>query len=283
MILDVLLDTVIDSARLLPFLFLTYLLMEYIEHKMGNRTQNILKVSGKAGPFLGAVLGMLPQCGFSAAAANLYAGKVITMGTLMAIYLSTSDEMLPIMISEAVHYSIIIKVLVIKVVIGILSGIIIDFIMNKRNHGKRTKVDVHHFCEHEHCHCENGILKPAIHHTVQILFFILAISFVLNLVIAMLGTERLADFILNKPVIGELLAGIIGLIPNCAASVVITQLYLDGVIRLGTMMSGLLVGAGIGLLVLFRVNDNKKENIKIVGILYIIGVIFGIILNGLQI
>ncbi len=283
MIVDVLLDTVMDSARLLPFLFLTYLLMEYIEHKMGNKTKNILKVSGKAGPFLGAVLGMLPQCGFSAAATNLYAGRVITMGTLIAIYLSTSDEMLPIMISEAVQVSLIIKILLIKVAIGILSGVILDFIMNKRNHGKQKEVDVHHFCEHEHCHCENGILKPAIHHTVKILFFILSISFVLNFVIALLGTERLADFILNKPVIGELLAGLIGLIPNCAASVVITQLYLDGVIRLGTMMSGLLVGAGIGLLVLFRVNDNKKENIKIVGILYIIGVIVGILLNGLQI
>ena len=283
MILDVLLDTLIDSVKLLPFLFLTYLLMEYIEHKMRKKSQNLLKSSGKAGPVFGAVLGIMPQCGFSAAASNLYAGRVITLGTLLATYLSTSDEMLPILISEAVHYNLIIKILLIKVFIGMISGFIIDFFVIRHNHGKQDEMDVHHFCEHEHCHCGNGILKPAVHHTMQILIFIFIFSLILNYIITLLGTDILADFIMNKPFIGEILAGIIGLIPNCAASVIITQLYLDGVIKLGTMMSGLLVGAGIGLLVLFKVNDNRKENIKIISILFLIGVISGIIINGLGI
>ena len=282
MIVDALLDTLLDSVKLLPFLFLTYLLMEYIEHKMGLKAQSLLKSSGKTGPLWGAVLGMMPQCGFSAAASNLYAGRIITMGTLIAIFLSTSDEMLPILISEAVPYQLILTILLMKVAIGFIAGFLIDFLHARKNSGKKIEIDVHHFCEHEHCHCGKGILKPAFKHTAQIFIFIILISAVLNIVIALLGTDVLADFILNKPVIGELLAGVIGLIPNCAASVVITQLYLDGVLPLGTMMSGLLAGAGVGLLVLFRVNDNKKENIKIVGLLYGIGVVAGIVINAIM-
>lgn len=282
MILDALLDTLLDSVKLLPFLFLTYLLMEYVEHKMGAKAQGLLKSSGKTGPLWGAVLGMMPQCGFSAAASSLYAGRIITMGTLIAIFLSTSDEMLPVLISEAVPYQLILKILLIKVIIGMVAGFIIDFVCSRRNKGKKIEIDVHHFCEHGHCHCGKGILKPALNHTIKIFVFILLISAVLNIAIGLMGTEVLAEFVLNKPVIGELLAGLIGLIPNCAASVVITQLYLDGVLQIGTMMAGLLVGAGVGLLVLFRVNDNKKENIKIVGLLYGIGVVAGIIINAIM-
>ncbi len=279
MIIDALLDTVMDSIKLLPFLFLTYLLMEYIEHKMGKKTQNVLKASDKFGPLWGAVLGMIPQCGFSAAASNLFAGRIITMGTLIAIYLSTSDEMLPILISESVHYTMILKILFMKVVIGLIAGFILDFILSCKNKGKVVKIDVHHFCEHEHCHCEKGILKPALMHTLKIFVFIFILSAVLNLVIAFMGTQILADFILNRPILGELLAGLIGLIPNCAASVIITQLYLEGALPFGTMMAGLLVGAGVGLMILFRVNDNKKENFKIAGILYAVGVVAGMLIN----
>lgn len=279
MIIDALLDTVMDSIKLLPFLFLTYLLMEYIEHKMGKKTQNVLKASDKFGPLWGAVLGMIPQCGFSAAASNLFAGRIITMGTLIAIYLSTSDEMLPILISESVHYTMILKILFMKVVIGLIAGFILDFILSCKNKGKVVKIDVHHFCEHEHCHCEKGILKPALMHTLKIFVFIFILSAVLNLVIAFMGTQVLADFILNRPILGELLAGLIGLIPNCAASVIITQLYLEGALPFGTMMAGLLVGAGVGLMILFRVNDNKKENFKIAGILYAVGVVAGMLIN----
>ena len=279
MILDALLDTLIDGLKLLPFLFLTYLLMEYVEHKMSTKSQGLLKSAGKTGPLWGAVLGIMPQCGFSAAASNLYAGRIITMGTLIAIYLSTSEEMLPILISEAVSYKLILLVLLIKVVIGMIAGFLIDYVIARRSKGKKIEINVHHFCEHGHCHCGKGILKPAVNHTLKIFLFILLISAALNLAIAYLGTEALAGFILNKPVIGELLAGLIGLIPNCAASVVITQLYLEGALTLGTMTAGLLVGAGVGLLVLFRVNDNKKENFTIVGLLYGIGVVAGMIIN----
>ncbi|MDD6202062.1 MAG: putative manganese transporter, partial [Lachnospiraceae bacterium] len=244
---EAIIDTIIDSVKLLPFLFLTYLLMEYLEDRMTEKTKKILKDSGKTGPLWGALLGMVPQCGFSAAASNLYTGRIITMGTLLAIYLSTSDEMLPILISEAVSPILIIKILFIKVAIGMTVGFLIDIIYEQVLKKNREEPDIHHFCEHEHCHCGEGIMKPAIRHTLQIFFFILLISLCLNLIIEFMGTDVLANFILNKPIIGEMLAGIIGLIPNCAASVVITQLYLDGILPFGTMMAGLLVSSGIGM------------------------------------
>jgi len=268
-----------DSLKILPFLFFTYLLMEYLEHKMTGKTKKVLGQAGKTGPIWGSLLGMLPQCGFSSAASNMYAGRIITMGTLIAIFLSTSDEMLPIMISEAVDPRVIGKILLIKVLIGMIAGFIIDFCITYLWKAKKREPDIHHFCEHEHCHCENGILKPACKHTLQIWLFVLLITFVLNVVIEMVGTATLKDMVLNQPVIGELIAGIIGLIPNCASSVVITQLYLDGVLQFGTMMAGLLVGAGVGVLILLKVNDDKKENLKIIGLLFAIGVVSGIILN----
>ena len=281
MIFDILLDTIIDSIRLLPFLFFTYILMEYLEHKMGLKARNILKTSEKTGPLWGAILGMLPQCGFCAAASNLYAGRIITVGTLVAIYLSTSDEMLPILISESVSYLFIIKILFIKVLVGMIAGYIIDFTVLRRNSFKNIDIDIHHFCEHEHCHCGNGIVRPAIKHTLQIFSFIFIISFLLNAIIEVIGIQVISNSVLNKPILGELLAGLIGLIPNCAASIVITQLFIDEIIPFGTMMSGLLVGAGVGILVLFKVNDNKVENIKVVASLYMIGVVTGIIINNI--
>ena len=164
-------------------------------------------------------------------------------------------------------------------VIGMIFGFIIDMVCRLVLGKKEQEPDIHHFCEHEHCKCGEGVLKPAIRHTVQIWAYIFLITIVLNLLIEGIGEQALADFILNKPVIAELLAGIVGLIPNCASSVVITQLYLDGIIRFGTMMSGLLVGAGVGILILLRVNDDKKDNLKIIGLLYIIGVLCGILIN----
>lgn len=279
---DVLLDTLSDSLKILPFLFLTYVVMEYMEHRMGEKTKKIVKNSGKFGPLLGGVLGIFPQCGFSAAAANLYAGKVITLGTLMAIFLSTSDEMLPILISEKVNPAAIVEILAVKVVIAILAGFLIDAFV--RGHKKETgneEVEKHigHICDHDHCHCEDGIIKSACRHTLQIIIFIFIISFILNGGIALVGEETLSALILNRPVLGVLLSGIVGLIPNCAASVVITQLYLEGMLSTGAMLAGLLVGAGVGVLVLFRENLHVKENIKIVLLLYTIGTVAGIILE----
>lgn len=268
-----------DSIKILPFLFVTYLVMEYLEEKMTAKTVAVLKKTERSGPIWGALLGMLPQCGFSASASNLYAGRMITVGTLLAVYLSTSDEMLPMMVAASVEPAFIIKVVLLKAAIGMVAGILIDFIWQTLLKHKKGEPDIHHFCEHEHCECGHGIVRPAIKHTLKIWLFIFLVTIVLNFVIEMVGTEVLSDFILNKPVIGELLAGIIGLIPNCAASVVITQLFLDGLIPFGTMMAGLLVGAGVGVLILLRVNEEKKDTLKIIGLLYVIGVVMGMLIN----
>ena len=290
--LEIIEDTLIDAIKLLPFLFITYLIMEYIEHKMGHKTKHAIKKSGKWGPIIGSILGAFPQCGFSVSATNLYAGRVITLGTLIAVYLSTSDEMLPIFISEAVSPIIILKILGIKLIIGIIAGTLIDVIahiirnnvLNKKQSTNNTveneEDEIGHICEEDHCHCnESGILKSAIHHTLSILMFIIIITFIINTAVHFVGEETIASWILNRPVIGPLIASLIGLIPNCAASVIITNMYLDKVISLGSMISGLLTGAGVGLAVLFKTNNKIKENIGILILLYAIGVISGIIID----
>ena len=277
--LDVILDTLIDSIKLLPFLFITYLLMEYIEHKMKHKSKETIQKSGKWGPFFGSLLGIFPQCGFSVSATNLYAGRVITLGTLIAVYLSTSDEMLPIFISEAVSPIIILKILAIKLVIGMIAGFIIDLVINVLTKNK-IKENIEQVCEEEHCHCnENGILKSSIHHTLNIFVYIIIISFIINTIVHFIGEEAIANLLLNKTIIGPLVSALIGLIPNCAASVIITNMYLQKVISFGSMMAGLLTGAGIGLAVLFKTNNEIKENIKIVVLLYSIGVIVGVVID----
>lgn len=275
--IEVLIDTLIDSLKLLPFLFIAYLIMEYIEHKTSSKSKEIIKKSGKFGPAIGGVLGIFPQCGFSAIASNLYAGRIITLGTLIAIFLSTSDEMLPILISEAVPLSVILKILAIKLVIGIIAGFIIDLVIRLTSKNKVEEEKIGEICEHEHCHCEEGsILKSSLRHSISIFIYILIITFILNTVIHIVGEETLSNLILNNWLLGPIIAGLVGLIPNCASSVILTQLYLENVITLATMLSGLLVGAGVGLLILFKVNKNVKENTKIVILLYFIGVLAGI-------
>ncbi len=277
--LDALLDTIIDSLKLLPFLFITYLLMELLENKAGEKTTRLIKKSGKFGPVLGGLLGIIPQCGFSAAAANFYAGRIITMGSLIAIFLSTSDEMLPILISEAAPLGLIIQLLLIKLLIGIISGVVIDFILRKKNN-KENEIHIHDICQDEHCHCdEEGILKSSIKHTLHIFIYIFIITLIINIVIYFIGEENIAHIVINIPVLGNLIASIIGLIPNCASSVILTQLYLQNILTLGCLISGLLVNSGIGMLVLFRVNKSKKENLIILGILFIIGAISGIVID----
>ncbi len=279
--LEVIEDTLLDSVKLLPFLFLTYLAMEYLEHRTSNKTKRIIRNSGKAGPFFGAILGAFPQCGFSAAASNLYAGRVITLGTLISIYLSTSDEMLPVFISEQAGVSLIVKVLLAKIVIGMAMGFLIDFLIRtfKKPVIKEIKVNIEGVCEHDHCHCEKSIVKSSLKHTVTIFVYIVIISFILNTIIYFIGEETLGNVILNRPTIAPLISTIVGLIPNCAASVVLTQLYLNGVMSIGAMMSGLLAGAGVGVLVLFKENRDIKENLQILGLLYVIGVFCGIVID----
>ncbi len=282
---------VLDSVKILPFLFLTYLVMEYVEHNMGERSKDVIRKSGKWGPLLGAICGAFPQCGFSAAASNLYAGRIITIGTLIAIFLSTSDEMLPILISEQAPVAAMIQIVGLKVAIGLVAGFVIDFFFG-RNIKMRAfpekplaeeKFQIVELCETEKCKCSDGILKSALKHTLHIFLFLFLITVALNMGIHVIGEENIADFILNKPIIGVFLSGLIGLIPNCAASVIITALYLEGMMSFGAMMSGLLVGAGVGILVLCRVNKDIKDNMKIIGLLYLCGVVAGILLDGLQI
>ncbi len=281
-IIDILIDAGMDTLKVFPFLLITYLIMEYIEHKTGDKAKNIIRNSGKVGPAAGALIGAFPQCGFSAAASSLYAGRIITVGTLIAVYLSTSDEMLPIFISEHVPLGLILKVIGLKIVIGMISGFLLDFaartIIKNRNHSPNP--NVHSLCEHEHCHCEEeNIFKSGLIHSLKITLFILIVNVILGFIITFVGEETLSSFLTNKPIIGQLIAGVIGLIPNCAASVVITQLYLEGALSFGAMMSGLLVGAGIGILVLIRSNHDLKKNLQIIGILYGYGVISGILIE----
>ena len=294
MIIDVVLDAVIDSLKILPFLFLTYLVMEYLEHKTSEFTSSIVEKTEYLGPLWGGLIGIFPQCGFSAAASNFYAGRVITLGTLIAIYLSTSDEMVPLFISEHVPVGLLVKILAIKAVIGILIGFVIDFVVHAyhkaKNRSANDPVRIEALCEKEHCHCDDeentgvlGIIKSALVHTLHIFLFVLVFTLILGFIIELIGEDKLAVLLKTSPVVSHILAGLIGLIPNCAASVIITELYLDQMITLGTMMSGLLVGAGIGLLVLFRVNDNKKENINIALLLFVFGTVAGLLLDAFKV
>lgn len=276
---DILTDTLLDGAKLLPFLFLTYLLMETLEHHTGSRLQKQIRTAGAWGPVWGGLLGVIPQCGFSAAASSLFAGRVITVGTLLAIYLSTSDEMLPILISEAVPAATIVKILGVKVVIAVLSGLLVEFVYTGLMKRKEKDMDIHVVCEEEHCHCEDGIFLSALKHTVRIFFYIFLISLALNIIIGIIGEDALGSVFSGVPLVGGLIAALVGLIPNCASSVVITQLYLDGIISAGAMMAGLLVNAGVGVLVLFRLNRDYRQNAAIVGTLYALGVFWGVVIE----
>lgn len=269
-----------DSITLIPFLFVTYLLMEYLEHKTGEKTTKLIRRAGKTGPVWGGILGVLPQCGFSASASSLYAGRLITVGTLLAIYLSTSDEMLPILISEQVAPGLIGKILFMKALMGIITGLAVDQILVRIFRRPEKEADIHSICEHEHCHCEEGgIVRSAVLHTLQIMVYIFLITVILNLAIEGIGEERLSELMLDVPVIGQMVAALVGLIPNCASSVVITRLYVEGLLGGGAMMSGLLVNAGVGVLILFRQHRNLKKNLQILAILYSAGVLWGILVQ----
>ena len=273
----ILLDTLFESLNLLPFLLITFLIIEFIEHKASKKSIKMLTKTKKYGPIIGGILGATPQCGLGVMATNLYATNIITIGTLIAIYLSTSDEMLPVLISEGMPFSKILIILLIKVVIGIICGFIIDFIFRKKN--KHTKIDVQELCENEHCHCENSIVKSSLIHTLKTFSFIFLVSFVLHIFIHEIGEDKISNLLLNGNIFTPFLSSIIGLIPNCAGSVVITELYVNNVISFGSMLAGLLTGSGISILILFKVNNDLKDNMMILGTIYIIGVIFGILFN----
>lgn len=277
--IEILEHTIIDTVKLVPFLFITYIIMELIEHHAGEKTESIIKKSGKFGPVLGAILGIVPQCGFSAVAANFYAARIITRGTLIAIFLSTSDEMLPILISEGTNIALIIEILAIKLVLGIGIGIVVDLLSRKTKSEEKYE-EIHEICEHEHCHCEEeGVVVSSLKHTIQIFAYIFAITLVLNLIIHGIGEDKIAQILVNTPLVGPLVSSLVGIIPNCASSVILTELYLENIITMGSMIAGLLVNSGVGLLVLFKVNKKQKENLAILAILYVVGAISGILLD----
>ena len=272
---DIVIDTLIDGVKLIPFLFIAFLIIELIEHKLSNRNKDLITKTGKFGPMFGSVLGMFPQCGFSVLATNLYVTRIVSLGTLISIYLSTSDEMLPILLSQNVEIGLIIKILLIKLFIGMVSGFIIDFILRK----KESKVEAdYEICHEENCHCKEHLLLSVIKHTIHITLFLMIISFLLNCLLEYTGILDTNNIIANNP-FSVFVTSLIGLIPNCGASVMITTLYLKDIISFASMISGLLTGSGVALLVLFRSNKKLSENILILSLVYFIGVGAGLIVE----
>lgn len=265
----------LDSLKILPFLFVTYLLMELIEHKAGDRVQSAIKKAGRGGPAIGGALGLVPQCGFSTMAAGLYAGRVVTPGTLLAVFLATSDEMLPVFIGEGVAVTKILTVLGIKLILAMVVGFAADLLLHERI--KETHIE--ELCEEEHCHCEQGVLRSAIHHTLFIFLFIWIINVALTALFELVGEEAIATAVGGIPVLGTVLAAVVGLIPNCAVSVAIATLWTKGVITGGAMLAGLLTGAGAGILVLFRTNCHLKENLLLTAALLGCGILFGVLFD----
>ena len=278
---DIIFEALLDTLKTLPFLFAAYLIIEFIEAKAEEKTVEIVHRAGKLGPVLGSALGVIPQCGFSAATANLYVSGLVTRGTLLAVFLSTSDEMLPILISSAAPASFIVKVLLFKVIAAMIAGMAVDLIDTR--FGLAKERHIHEMCEQEGCNCEDGIFKSAVIHTLKIAGFLLLVNLALSIVIEYVGPDNIGRFILNRPVAGQFLSGLIGLIPNCAASVVITQLYLQGSMSAGAMLAGLLTGSGVGLLVLFRMDRHSREKYITLIMLYVSGILFGILADLLPI
>lgn len=270
---EVIQDTLLDTIKLLPFLFVAFLIIEFIEHKLSNKQENIISKSGKLGPIVGALLGAVPQCGFSVLATNLYVTRIISLGSLISIYLSTSDELIPLMISHNAPITKILSIVSIKVVIGMISGFLIDLLIRKT-----TKSDFV-LCEDEDCDCDHSIIKSSLIHTLKIAFFILIITFLINILFHYVDLSFLESALKNNKILTPFIASLIGLIPNCASSVMISELYLNNLISLGTTLSGLLTGSGVAIMVLVRKNKNISENLFVIGLIYFIGVIWGLLFN----
>ena len=273
--LDCFIDGLIDTLKVFPFLLISFYIIEILEHKINSNKR--LESSGKYGPILGSLLGIIPQCGIASIATNLYVTGIITLGTLISVFLSTSDEMIPILLSEKVSIKLILIILGIKLVVGLVSGLLIDLVYPR-------KIKSHYeICEEEHCHCDDHKFISAFKHTINISLFILVINVLLNMVFNYGLNDYLSSLLLKNSVFSPIITSLIGLIPNCASSIVITKLYLASSISFGSMIAGLLTNSGIALVVLFKTNKNVKENINIIFLTYFIGIIIGIILNILHI
>ena len=324
-----------DTLPLEPFLLVTYLVLEALEHAAGAKVNGLVKRAGAAGPVVGAALGIVPQCGFSAMAATLYAGRVVTLGTLVAVFLSTSDEMLPLLVAEHMDAGSLAGILLMKAAVAAVTGLAIDLGLRALSHNARAHAalrraargaeaehdliddlaeagegadHIHRLCEHDHCGCDDDadhddhgaghdhaghghaghthahggnvavqVVRGALSHTVQVTLFIFLVTFVLVALLETVGEDTLAQFLAGNETLAVFAAALVGLVPNCAASVVVTQLYLEGVLGFGPLMAGTLVGAGVGFLVLFRTNHNARENLVIIALLYVIGVAWGLV------
>ena len=290
-VLHVLEHSVLDTLALVPLLFVTYLAMEAIEHSASAHVRAAVERSGKAGPVAGAVLGALPQCGFSAMAATLYAGRVVTVGTLVAVVLSTSDEMVPVFLAHQEPLGRLAAIMGVKIAIGLVVGLVVDALLRLWHRAGDGHLHIHELCEREHCHCDDdhdghehghgrwAIVRSALVHTVQVTLFILAVTFVFGLVIEYVGQDALGELLANHPVRATFVAALVGLIPNCGASVAITELYLDGVLSAGPMLAGLLASGGVGLLVLWRTNADARQNAAITAFVYVVAVVAGLLVG----
>ena len=278
-ILEVFGEPVIDTLKILPLLFLAYLLMELLEKKASKKMENALGKLGKCGPLFGSLLGCVPQCGFSGASANLYTAGIITEGTLIAVFLSTSDEALVLLFSSLSSFDVIGKLVLVKIIIGILAGFLIDFI-NKKRRIQKVPVDM---CRDCGCDEDEGIFKPALKHTIKVGFFVFIVNFVLFNIASVLGENFIHSILLSGSFFQPFITALVGLIPNCAVSAAITELYCDGALSFGSAVAGLCSGAGVGLAILFKANPIKKENFRIITWLYAIAVVSGIVLNSLGI
>lgn len=354
LLIDILLDAGKDTLSLVPFLLVTYLVLETLEHVAGDRVNGAIKRAGAAGPVVGSLLGMVPQCGFSAMAATLYAGRVVTLGTLVAVFLSTSDEMLPLLLAEQVPVQTMAMLLASKALIALVTGFIVDAAIrglrrNARAHAaiRRTVLGtaanpahvncahddhtggdiidevaeagvsadhIHELCERDHCGCDEdedehghdhshdhgqadeherhhdhshshegapivSIIRSAISHTVQVSVFIFLVTLILVAVLETFGESAIEQFLRGNETLAVLGSALVGLIPNCSASVVITQLYLEGALQLAPMLAGTLISAGVGYLVLFRTNRSARENVMFLVMMYVIGAGWGLVLS----
>lgn len=275
MIDKILLDAGADVSRMLPFLFVAFLIIEALEHRSVKFTEKALARLGKAGPAAGAALGCIPQCGFSVMAANLYAGGIISAGTLLSVFLATSDEALLIILGNPGQGKEILLLLAVKIVIAVTAGYGIDFFLGKYISNPKEEGNL---CTHCGCHEHNaGILRPALRHTVKIFIYLFVFTILLNLCVEIIGIRKLSEILLGDTWLQPAAAAVVGMIPNCAASVILTELYLNGAISFASVIAGLSTGAGVGLVVLFKVNQNKKENFKILGVLYATGTAAGLL------
>ena len=278
-IFDVLSDAVVDTLKVLPFLFVAFLLIEFLEHKAQDKIKHFFTRAGSAGPLIGTILGCIPQCGFSVMSANLYSSGIITCATLLAVFLATSDEAIILLATAKNGGFEVFKLILTKIIIALVFGYFLYF-LDKKHHAEHHHHS-HDLCEHDHCGCEEngGVLKPAFIHTIKVFGFLLVFTILIDFVVLLIGTDNLSHILLSESVFQPLLSALIGFIPNCASSVILTSLYIEGTLSFGSLISGLCVNAGAGLLVLFRDKSKIKDNFKIIFILYLSSIVPGLILH----